>query len=138
MKVDTIIKTSHIAPCGMNCSICRGYLREKNKCLGCREIDENKPISRAKCTIKNCIELKNNNLKFCYKCKKFPCKRMKNLDKRYRTKYHMSMIENLENINKFGIRKFIENEKTRWKCSNCGSIICVHNGKCSNCDKKIF
>ena len=41
MKIDTIIKTSHIAPCGMNCSICRGYLRKKNKCLGCREIDEN-------------------------------------------------------------------------------------------------
>jgi uncharacterized radical SAM superfamily Fe-S cluster-containing enzyme len=27
---------SLIAPCGMNCSICSAYLREKNKCPGCR------------------------------------------------------------------------------------------------------
>ncbi len=25
-----------IAPCGMNCGTCLGYLREKNKCVGCR------------------------------------------------------------------------------------------------------
>ena len=136
MKIQSITKISHIAPCGMNCSICRGYLREKNKCLGCREIDINKPISRSKCKIKNCIELKKNNFKYCYQCSIFPCKRMKNLDNRYRSKYNMSMIENLENISKFGIRKFIVNEKIRWKCKNCGSIICVHSGNCSNCGKK--
>ena len=33
-----------IAPCGMNCNICMAYLREKNKCPGCREIDINKSI----------------------------------------------------------------------------------------------
>ena len=136
MKHQITMKISQITPCGMNCSICRGYLREKNKCLGCREIDVNKPISRAKCKIKNCIELKKNNLKYCNKCKQFPCNRIKNIDKRYRTKYNMSMIENLENINKFGIRKFIKNEKIRWTCTYCGSIICVHDGICSNCGKK--
>ena len=136
MTNNSTMKISHIAPCGMNCSICRGFLRKKNKCPGCREIDENKPISRAKCKIKICNELKKNNLKYCYKCVKFPCKRIKNLDKRYQTKYNMSMIENLENINKLGIRKFIKNEKIRWTCSNCGSTICVHSSSCSGCNKK--
>ena len=138
MNVKKTIKISLIAPCGMNCGICRGYQREKNKCVGCREIDVNKPITRAKCKIKNCNELKKNNLKYCYQCEIFPCTRMKTLDKRYRTKYNMSMIENLESIRKFGIRKFIANEKIRWTCSNCGSIICVHSGCCSNCGNKIF
>ena len=138
MNVKITTKISLIAPCGMNCSICRGYQRGKNKCVGCREIDVNKPITRAKCKIKNCNELKNNNLKYCYKCINFPCARLKTLDKRYRTKYNMSMIENLENIRKFGIRKFIANEKIRWACSNCGSIICVHSGSCSYCGNKMF
>ncbi len=31
---------SIIAPCGMNCSICMAYLRGKNKCPGCRGIDD--------------------------------------------------------------------------------------------------
>jgi hypothetical protein len=137
MKNPAAIKISNIAPCGMNCSICKAYLRKKNKCIGCREIEENKPISRAKCKIKTCYELKINSIKYCHKCNKFPCKRIKNLDKRYRNKYNMSMIENLENIKKFGIRKFIKNEKIRWTCSYCNSIICVHTGRCSSCDNKI-
>jgi len=35
------------------------------------------------------------------------------------------MIENLENIKKLGIRKFIEKEKKRWIKGN--QIFCVHN-----------
>ncbi len=134
MKTKMSIKSSLIAPCGMNCGICRAYLREKRKCPGCRGNDENKPFSFCvNCIIKNCDELKNNNAKFCFECKKLPCARLKQLDKRYRTKYNMSMIENLENIQKFGIRKFVKNEKLRWACSKCGGIICVHGGCCSNC-----
>ena len=39
----------------------------------------------------------------------------------------MSMIENLENIEKKGIRKFIEQEKKRW--IKKGKIFCVHDKK---------
>ena len=57
MKTKSSIKNSLIAPCGMNCGICRAYLREKNKCPGCRGSDENKLSSRVNCKIKNCIEI---------------------------------------------------------------------------------
>ena len=120
------MKTNLIAPCGMNCSLCMAYLRDKNTCPGCRnEGKENKPKTRIRCIIKNCEQLKKNNWKYCSdKCEKYPCKRLKNLDKRYRNKYEMSMIENLENIKKLGIRKFIEKEKKRWIKGN--QIYCVH------------
>ena len=36
MNTKSIIKTRLIAPCGMNCAVCLGYLREKNKCPGCQ------------------------------------------------------------------------------------------------------
>ncbi len=130
------MKSSLIAPCGMNCGICIAYLREKKKCPSCRVFDKDEPVSIAKCKIKTCNELKNNNLKFCFKCKNFPCERMKHLDKRYRTKYNMSMIENLDYIKKFGIREFVKNEKIRWTCSQCGGTICVHRGYCYNCGKQ--
>lgn len=137
MASKSTIKSSLIAPCGMNCGLCYAYLREKNKCLGCREIDVNKPISVTKCSIKNCDELNNKNLKFCNKCKKLPCQRIKHLDKRYRTKYYMSMIENLEYISIHGIREFVKKEKVRWTCSKCGGIICVHRGACNDCGAKL-
>ena len=114
------MKTLLIAPCGMNCNICMAYLRNKNKCPGCRFFNKSEPVTIARCKIKNCETIKNRKIKFCFKCKDYPCKRIKHMDKRYRTKYNMSTIENLENIKKLGIRKFIKNEKIRWACSQCG------------------
>lgn len=120
----------HTAPCGMNCRICLAYLREKNKCSCCRGSDKGKPIGRLNCKIKHC---ENLNSEFCFTCKEFPCKRLKNIDNRYRTKYSMSMIENLENIQKTGISNFIMNEKARWACPKCNGTICVHKGYCIKC-----
>jgi hypothetical protein len=130
------MKSSLIAACGMNCGICRGYLREKKKCPGCKGSNENKSFSCVNCKIKNCSELNINNLKFCFECDKFPCERIKQMDKRYRTKYNMSTIENLENIKKFGVREFVKNEKIRWVCSQCGGTICVHIGYCYSCENQ--
>jgi hypothetical protein len=133
------IKQNLIAPCGMDCGVCLGYLREKNRCPGCRNIDSKKDpsISRARCRIKNCEKLKNTKSGFCYECKNFPCQRIKHLDKRYTTKYHMSEIENLETIRKSGIRKFLQIENKKWKCKKCGGTICCHRGACIVCGKKI-
>lgn len=36
------------------------------------------------------------------------------MDKRYRTKYHMSMIENLDYIKEFGMEKFLTKEGGKW------------------------
>jgi len=135
--MDTIqIKPELIAPCGMDCSICRAYLREKNKCPGCRAKNVDKSKHCITCAINNCPELKKRKMRFCSsKCDDFPCDKLDNLDKRYKTKYSMSMIENLDNIRTSGIKKFIINEEKRWTCSKCGGTICVHSGCCSDCGK---
>ena len=117
-----------IAPCGMNCKLCVAYLREKNKCPGCNY--QGKPNSDyyKKCTIKNCNIIKNKNWKFCSpKCEKFPCVRLKNLDQRYKTKYQMSMIDNLNLINNKGVREFLRQQKNKYIKNN--KILCVHNKK---------
>jgi hypothetical protein len=136
MNTKVPLKSSLIAACGMNCGICRGYLREKKKCPGCRGSNENKSISCVNCKIKVCNESNKNNLKFCFECDTFPCKWIKHMDKRYRTRYNMSTIENLENIKKFGVREFVKNEKIRWACPQCGGTICVHTGYCSRCENQ--
>jgi hypothetical protein len=127
------LRINLIAACGMNCGICSAYLREKNKCPGCRMIVNDKSVSRSRCKIKNCNFFKAGTAKFCFKCDNFPCANLRHLDKRYRTRYNTSVIQNLENIKKLGIRKFIENEKSRWACPDCGGVINVHKGMCSNC-----
>ncbi|MCF8380998.1 MAG: DUF3795 domain-containing protein [Bacteroidales bacterium] len=127
-----------IAACGMNCGLCIGYLREKKPCGGCfSKVDENKPKYCRSCSIVNCELLAKTESGFCYDCEKYPCTRLKQLDKRYRTKYGMSMIENLNFIKNNGIEKFLLNEETRWTCRKCGKGLSVHRDFCLNCGEKI-
>lgn len=128
-----------IAPCGMNCGICAGYLALKNKikdkgikmpyCTGCRPRKKNCAFLK-----KQCLKLFNSEVTFCFECSVFPCDRLKTIDHRYKARYRMSMIDNLNLIKKEGIGKFLENQETRWKCQNCGEPICCHNGICFSCD----
>jgi hypothetical protein len=125
-----------IAPCGMNCGICLAYLRKDRKCPGCRGNDVGKNKSCVRCIIKNCEKIKTSKSGFCYECTEYPCQRLKQLDKRYRTKYSMSMIENLGNIKTIGLVAFVRQEEERWRCSKCGGTICVHRSYCYNCGLK--
>jgi hypothetical protein len=43
------------------------------------------------------------------------------------------MIENLSYIKENGIKQFLEHERRRWECPECGGIISCHNGICFNC-----
>ena len=139
-KKTTTIPINLIAPCGMNCRLCWGYIRENNTCPGCRRInsqDSQKSKYRNRCKIKNCEQIAKGKIKYCSdKCDRYPCARLQQLDKRYRTKYGMSMIDNLKMINESGIRHFIRNEKVKWVCPECGEMICVHKPTCLSCGHK--
>jgi hypothetical protein len=126
-------KMKMLAPCGVNCAVCLGHVREKKKCPGCYGEDAFKPYHCTVCKIKLCEHADTTKPHLCIDCATFPCTRMKQLDKRYRSKYNMSPIENLRNIKELGKRKFIEQEKERWTCSSCGHIICVHRQTCDHC-----
>ena len=130
------MKSTLIAPCGMNCRMCYAYIRDKMACPGCYGNSDLKAKSTASCRIKNCRVLETGKFKYCFECEYYPCSRIQHLNKRYITKYGMSMIANLETIKQFGIRNFIKREKERWKCSNCGEILCVHSEKCIFCGHK--
>ena len=137
MNSSVTFERALIAPCGMNCGTCIGYLREKNKCCGCWPDSGHKPVYCVSCRIKNCEYLARTNSKFCYDCEKFPCRRLKQLDKRYRTNYKVSFIKNLATIKENGINKFLTNEAVRWTCPDCGSVISVHRDNCPTCNRVI-
>lgn len=129
-----------IAPCGIFCGICGGYLaysrkipKKRNKiihCMGCRS--RNKQCAYLK---KNCPKLLKNEILFCYECQQYPCKRLRHLDERYRLDYKHSLIKNLEEIKLKGISVFLKNIKRRYKCAKCGGTICVHSGICYDCEQ---
>ena len=120
----------------MNCRLCRAYARDRKACPGCRGDDSLKSKSCVTCRIKNCEKIKENSVKYCFRCDSFPCAVLDHLDNRYRTKYAMSMIDNLKYIRDLGIRDFIKNEEVKWACPGCGEIVCVHKEHCISCGHK--
>src|SRR3989337_763605 len=100
-----------IAPCGMNCGICMAFLREKNKCPSCRGPDGGKAVTVLRCKMKTCENFQKGKATFCFECDEFPCKNLKHLDKRYRIKYAMSMIENLQELKDKGMETFLEHQE---------------------------
>lgn len=130
------LSTSMIAPCGMNCALCMAYQRDKKHCPGCRYTGKDKSPSCTNCIIINCSKLTSKKNGYCFSCESFPCKRLKGLDQRYRQKYDMSFIANLDFIKNNGIRNFIAKEKQKWACSNCGELVCAHRPNCFKCGKE--
>lgn len=122
-----------IAPCGMNCGLCMCYLRQKNTCGGCRSGDEGKAKSVLACTIRTCEITRAGESGSCSECVKAPCPRLKRLDARYREKYRMSMLDNLRAIREKGLGPFVESERERWACPECGGVQCVHTDACIYC-----
>lgn len=131
-----------VAYCGMNCSLCVSYqagLYDINSqgfnrwyCLGCI------PIGKHCTFLKNhCVHITKGEYRFCFECVDFPCKRLIDLDKRYRLRYHMSMIDNLQFIKEKGIELFIEDQIKQWSCDKCGELICCHINTCISCELKL-
>lgn len=56
------------------------------------------------------------------------------MDKRYRLNYQMSVKQNLENIKKKGIDRFVQDQYREYHCSKCEGLISIHNRKCFKCD----
>jgi hypothetical protein len=85
------------------------------------------------CRIKNCEKLAKGELEYCFGCDEFPCERLTHLDKRYRTKYGTSVLDNLASIEQFGIAYFVESENKKWACPKCGEMLCMHKPQCLSC-----
>ena len=122
-----------VAPCGMNCAVCSRYLKGQRDqkdtgCSGC--------IPRGQgCTYYRglCRALRDQTIRFCHQCSDFPCERLEKLDARYQKRYDTSLIDNLRRIQHDGIDPFLQEEKERWRCPQCGGTVSIHTSICIDC-----
>lgn len=131
-NIDTIM----FAPCGMNCMLCYKHCYTvKKPCPGCLTSDQaGKPEHCRKCKIKDCVNSKG--LSYCYECPEYPCRQIKYLEKSYNTRYNTSLVENCKFVKSKGLVKFMEHQKQKYTCPTCGGVISIHDGECSECQKK--
>ncbi|MFV0516506.1 MAG: DUF3795 domain-containing protein [Aminipila sp.] len=136
MKMPTEpIETIMFAPCGVNCKVCYKHCYTKKPCEGCLKSDEGKPEHCRKCKIKACV--KQKGFTYCYECDEYPCKLIKNLEKSYNTRYGVSLVENGRFVKANGLAVFMEQQKEKYTCPNCGGIISIHDSECSECQWRL-
>ncbi|MGP1540240.1 hypothetical protein [Bacteroides pyogenes] len=58
---------------------------------------------------------------------------LKQLDLRYRTNYSMSMLENLVYIKEYGETAFLQQQRKKYTCPDCGKLRTVHYDYCIYC-----
>jgi hypothetical protein len=127
-----------IAPCGMNCGICKAYLAysrgvptQKGKvshCSSCRARDKNCAFIK-----RDCPKKVGKQLNSCLECRERPCQRLRHIDQHYQARYDMSMVTNLEEIKEKGMDEFLKSQAEKYRCPNCGDVVSVHDGKCYAC-----
>ena len=124
-----------IAPCGINCAICRGYLREEDRCLGCMvEHNSDRVKDLEKCTIRMCEKRRESDSVYCIDCcDGMPCDMLNRLEERYSTRNDVSPIENMRMIKQKGMEAFLKKEEAKWKCAHCGAVLSMHEDACIKC-----
>ena len=120
---------AHIAACGINCRTCYVYQRAVKPCGGCNG-GGYQPAHCVSCAIRVCGHSHGR----CDTCSRNTfCVRLKRMDKRYREKYRLSLIANLERLREEGETTFMEAEYRKWTCPFCGGYLCVHQAECLHC-----
>ena len=108
------ITAEMIAPCGLDCSLCKRALAETDPCPGCHGPDEHKPEFCAKrCGIILCRKRIENGYDFCDRCPDYPCEDVMEKETRYTSKYPLyeSPKKNLQDIRELGRDQFLENAR---------------------------
>lgn len=133
------MRESMIAPCGLNCAICKRALQKDEPCPGCLGESEHKlDFCAHKCLIKRCETRAGLPDRFCDGCAEYPCTDVMEKEIRYSTAYPVieTPIGNLAYMRKNGMDALLERERLRWTCPACGGIVCAHTGACADCGRE--
>ena len=122
------------APCGVNCMVCYKHCDAGTPCAGCLQDEKGKPAHCRKCKIKDCIREKR--LAYCFECPGYPCPQIRYLDKSYRTRYGVSLMENSAFVKEHGPTAFMKRQQETYRCPVCGGIISLQDTVSSDCRKK--
>lgn len=102
-------------------------------CKGCGDLDEH---SYGKgCKTATCCD--NHHVHFCHDCDEYPCNEIKEmlLDP---YPHHHSVIIDLDRMKEVGTDRWLEEQKKRWSCKNCGESFCWYTKKCKKCGEKVI
>jgi hypothetical protein len=62
---------------------------------------------------------------------------IKRLDRSYRQRYAVSLVDDALRRQALGVEAYLLEEKTRWCCALCGGVVSLHDRVCSQCGARV-
>ena len=128
-----------LAPCGIWCGACPSF---EKTCLGCAsESHLQKRTSKWNCKVRVCC-YDHENRNYCIECGEFPCSvHKKKLTQSHqgdpRFQYRHELPENSRMLVKLGPEKYIDYQKNRFNCPDCGGLVYFYHYTCIRCGKHV-
>lgn len=145
------METRNDSHCGLYCGSCllilalkRGKLKayarqwkcapEDLECYGCRSEKVSKFCSE--CTIRGCA--RGRGVGFCIDCGDYPCAHFKRLKELSKERPHLRLQPSeLERVRTIGSEQWLEYQRKRWSCPECGELFAWYEDKCCKCGRKV-
>jgi hypothetical protein len=129
-----------LAPCGVFCGACPSLGKS---CHGCASQNQDqKRKTKWACKIRVCC-YEQKKFSFCVQCDDFPCKIYHNKllkahqgDPKYKYRHEIPTIILQQYDDDLSI--FLERQKKRWQCPDCGGTIYFYHYICDTCGKKYY
>lgn len=136
--------------CGLCCGACpvlkaneQGTLQETAQawgedpddlvCHGCKTSVES--VYCRTCDMKMCAESKK--VDFCFQCPGYPCSALVAFQAD-ECPHHSVIFENLRAIEEQGVESWLNQQKSRWECPECGTSFCWYDETCSQCGASLY
>jgi hypothetical protein len=136
--------------CGLYCGACDVLIANKNdavdalaqawnlepeqlRCCGCKSAVN--AVYCVDCDIKRCAESKG--VEYCFECGEYPCSRLVAF-RNDEHSHHSVVLQNLGLVQSQGIEQWLEQQRDRWSCPNCGTEFSWYARTCAACGGELY
>ncbi len=124
--------------CGLYCGACELLTHTRNGknqngakgliCSGCKGDTPSKYTNG--CDIRKCAHGKG--VDFCFECDDHPCQVINEFCGSG-DPHHSSILDNLKALKHIGLEEWLEQQRERWCCKNCGTPFSWYDENCDKC-----
>jgi predicted RNA-binding Zn-ribbon protein involved in translation (DUF1610 family) len=109
-----------------------GMEPDQLRCHGCKS--QVNAVYCIDCDIKECAE--KRSVAYCFQCDDYPCARL--VDFRNDDHAHHSVVlQNLGHMCRLGLERWLDEQRARWSCPNCGVEFTWYDKACRACGGKV-
>jgi hypothetical protein len=129
-----------LAPCGVFCGACPSF---QKSCFGCSSANaDQRRTSWMSCKIRQCCYEQRGN-QFCADCAEFPCKLIdhkliQSHPNNSKYTYRHEIPENVSKFRSLGLDNYLNYQKQKWSCPDCGGRVTFYDYQCQQCGKIII